>query len=428
MTWSVAGARNTELTVQTARRLAITKQHLSGRLKTRPSSSDILRVVKDMSYVQLDPISSVAPSHLLVLHSRLGNFRESDLDRLLWKDKKLFEYWAHVASIVLTEDYPLYLPRMRQFHLGNRVWDRRLREWMEGNQPLREYVLGELKARGPLSLRDFDDVSDDAWEKSRRKWGLKPSAWSEGRSVSRMVELLFHNGTVMVVGREGRQKIYDLSQRFLPAWTPRTELSSDEVEMIGAQRSLKALGVATPRQIAGHFLIWRYPHLKSTIGSLTAGSRFMPVDLKGAPEGSGTYYIHADDLDLADSISKGDWEPRTALLSPFDNLIADRDRTHFLFDYFFRIEIYTPKAKRKHGYYVMTILDGDRLIGRLDPAMDRQNERLVIKAMHAEPKAPGGRAAASRIGGAIDDLAEFLGAKEVVYSGKVPAVWRAHLG
>jgi uncharacterized protein YcaQ len=383
--------------------------------------------MEDVRYVQIDPISVVAPSHLLVLHSRLGNFRESDFDRLLWKDKKLFEYWAHVASIVLTEDYPLFLPRMKQFHKGDRVWDKRLRDWIEENSSLGKYVIGELKSRGPLALRDFEDVSDDAWDKARRRWGLRPSAWSEGRSVSRMVQFLFHDGTIMVVGRKGRQKLWDLSERFLPDWTPRTELENDEVEFIGAQRSLKALGVGTPKEMAWHFLLRRYPHMKSTIRSLASESKIVPVEIRTSKWRKGGYYIHSDDVERADSISRGDWEPRTTLLSPFDNLIADRDRTHFFFDYFFRVEIYTPKSKRKHGYYVLSILDGDRLIGRVDPDMERNSETFRINSIHAEKGAPEGRLPASRIADAIDDLAAFLGAKRVVYPKSIPEAWKGYL-
>lgn len=416
-----------QVSLQTARRLAISKQHLSGNPPRSPGPRDILDLMEDIRYVQIDPISVVAPSHLLVLHSRLGSFRESDLDRLLWKDKKLFEYWAHVASVVLTKDYPLFLPRMKQFHMGDGVWDKRLREWMKENSTLRSYVIGELKSRGPLALRDFEDVSDDAWAKARRRWGLRPSAWSEGRSVSRMVQFLFHDGTIMVVGREGRQKLWDLSERFLPDWTPRTELESDEVELMGAQRSLKALGVGTPKQMAWHFLLRRYPHMRSTIRSLASESKIIPVELTTSKGGKRGYYIHADDMDRAGSISKGDWEPRTTLLSPFDNLITDRDRTHLFFDYFFRVEIYTPKTKRRHGYYVLSILDGDRIIGRVDPTMDRNSETLRINSIHAEIGAPEGRLPASRISDAIDDLSAFLGAKRVVYPKSIPGAWKGYL-
>lgn len=415
--------------LRTARMLAITKQHLAGKRPKMPGPETIMKLFRDLSYVQLDPTQAVAPSHLIVLWSRLGSFRESDLDRLLWKDKKLFEYWAHMASIVLTEDYPLYSPRMKRFHQGDRVWDVRLREWMDDNYKLKEYVLSEIRSRGPLSSREFEDRSDDAWEKARRRWGLKPSDWGsgEGRSVSRMIEFLFHDGTLMVAGRQGRQKIWDLSERCLPDWTPKASLTEAEVEYLGAQKSLKALGVATPKEIARHFLVWRYPNLRATIQHLASDSRILPVELTDGPRLKGQYYIHADDADTAVALSKGEWEPRTTLLSPFDNLVSDRDRTHLLFDFFFRAEIYTPKPKRKHGFFVLPILDGDRLIGRIDPTMDRQEERLRINSVHAEPNAPEGRAPARRIAEAIEDLGEFLGAKEVVYEGKIPAPWKGYM-
>lgn len=415
------------LTLRTARRLAISKQHLAGKAPRNPTPETIMKLFRDLSYVQLDPTQTVAPSHLLVLWSRLGTFRESDLDRLLWKDRKLFEYWAHMASIVLTEDYPLYSPRMKRFHQGDRVWDVRLREWMKDNSKLKEYVLSEIRSRGPLSSRDFEDRSEDAWDRARSKWGLKPSDWSSGRSVSRMLEFLFHDGTIMVAGRQGRQKVWDLSERCLPGWTPKTSLTEAEVEYLGAQKSLRALGVATPKEIAWHFLIRRYPNLRSTIEHLTSDSKILPVNLTDGPRVKGRFYIHADDVDTAEALSKGEWEPRTTLLSPFDNLVTDKDRTHLLFDFFFRLEIYTPKHKRKHGFYVLPILDGDRFVGRIDPLMDRLNERLVINAVHAEQGAAEGKAQAKRIAESIGELAEFLGAKEVVYPGKIPEPWKGHL-
>lgn len=423
----MADPRPIQLTLLTARRLAISKQHLAGSAPRNPGPETIMKLFSDLSYVQLDPTQALAPSHLIVLWSRLGAFREADLDRLLWKDRKLFEYWAHMASIVPTEDYPLYSPRMKRFHQGDRVWDVRLREWMKDNSNLKEYVLSEIRSRGPLSSHDFEDRSEDAWDKARRKWGLKPSDWSSGRSVSRMLEFLFHDGTIMVAGRQGRQKVWDLSERCLPDWTPKTSLTEAEVEYLGAQRSLKALGVATPKEIAWHFLVRRYPNLRSTIERLTADSKIIPVELTDVPRVKGRFYIHADDLDKAEALSKGEWEPRTTLLSPFDNLITDKDRTQLLFDFFFRVEIYTPKHKRKHGFYVLPILDGDRLVGRIDPFMDRQNERLVINAVYAEAGLQGGRAQAQRIARAADELGGFLGAKRVVYPGRIPDPWKGYL-
>ena len=122
-----------------------------------------------------------------------------------------------------------------------------------------------------------------------------------------------------------------------------------------------------------------------------------------------------------------DWLPRVSLLPPFDNLICGRGRTNRVFDFDYSHEMFLPQAKRKFGYWVLPILWGDRLIGRVDPVMERSKERLLINSVHAEPKEPGGREVARKIGDAIHRLGEFLGAKEVAYSSRVPAAWRSSL-
>lgn len=419
-------SRPVKVTLQTARRLAVTKQHLAGKTPKNVGPEAIMKLFRELSYVQLDPTMAVAPNHLLVLWSRLGSFRESDLDKLLWKDRKLFEYWAHMASIVLTEDYPLYLPRMKAFHKGEDVWSVRLREWIKENSRLRDYILADIRSRGPMTSRDFEPRSKDAWLTATRRWGLRDSDWSSGGGVHRMLEFLFHEGAVMVAGRQGRQKVWDLTERCLPDWTPRTALTGAQVEYIGAQRSLKALGVATRKHIVWHYLVRRYPNFKTTLKSLVQDSKFLPVELTDGPSIKGHFFIHADDLDTVEALSK-EWEPRTTLLSPFDNLIADKERTLQLFGFLFRNEIYTPKEKRVHGFFILPILDGDRLIGRIDPIVDRKNGRLVVNAVHAEPHAPEGRAVAHRIAAALDDLGEFVGANEVVYPAKIPEPWKGYL-
>jgi uncharacterized protein YcaQ len=383
-------------------------------------------LLHDMRYLQLDPTSTVAPSHLLVLWSRLGSFRQADLEKLQWEEKKLFENWGHRASIVLTEDYPLYLRRMKSFTFGRTVWDERLREWMKENADLRDYVLREIRAKGPIPSRYFDDSSGRRWTRSRKSWGLKESAWGTGRDIHTMLEFLFHHGVILVAGRQGKQKLWDLAERWLPPWTPKTELSDLEVEYLGAQHSLKALGAATPKQISWHFLIGRYPHLRETLQSLEGDGKVRRVEVAGA-RSKGPWYIHTDDVPLAEEISDGDFEPRTTLLSPFDNLITDRDRTRELFDFFYRIEIYTPKQKRKHGFFVLPILAGDRIVGRMDPHMDREEMVLRINAVHAEPGAPKDSATGKAIASSVDELAGFLGAEHVVYTRRIPEVWKARL-
>jgi uncharacterized protein YcaQ len=139
------------------------------------------------------------------------------------------------------------------------------------------------------------------------------------------------------------------------------------------------------------------------------------------------WYVHSSDLPLLDKLSKGDWEPRTTLLSPFDNLICDRKRTELLFGFKPSLEIYVPRSRRKYGYYTLPILHGDQLIGRVDPKMDRERDRLVINAVHAEPEAPMTSETAREIANAVEELSLFLGANRIHYGQKVPQGWRSAL-
>ena len=408
-------------TLENARRLAVAKQHLAGIRPNKPDSDDILRVTRDLGCLQLDPISTVAPSHLIVLWSRLGHFDTTDLDNLLWREKKLFEYWAHQASIVLMEDYPLYHSLMRRHPdvlvRPGSIWRQRIDKFLNANTKLRDHILSELRKKGPLLSRQFEDKT-----RGKRSFG-----WSSWGDVSRMMFHLFLKGEVMVVGRQGKQKLYGLSENFLPSWVSKKELSAEEVEYLSAQRSLRALGIANSSEISWHFFRNRYPNLKATIKQLVADEKIIPVDITDGPVEKGERYIHSDDVERLEELQSGEWQPRVSLLSPFDNLFCDRARTKHLFNFDYTIEIYTPPSKRKFGYYVLPILYGDKFIGRMDPLMDRKNGKLIIKEVHAEPHAPKDKDISREIRDSVEQLSEFLGAKEVVYSRKVPKFWQSHL-
>ena len=412
-------------TLKDIRRLAITKQQLAGKRPSKPNAARILEVARSLGYIQLDPISTVAPSHLIVLWSRLGNFDTADLDNLLWRDKKLFEYRAHEASIVLMEDYPLYYSLMRRypdsmFSQGS-VWRGRVDRWLKANLKLRDHILNELRLKGPLLSRQFED-------ETRAKGSTGWSSWGD---VQRMLFHLFLKGEVMVVGRQGQQKSYDLSEKFLPSWVSKKELSPEQVEYIAVQKSIRALGVANSSEISWQFIRTRYPNLKAvlkaTLRQLLADEKIVSVDITDGSIGKGERYIHSDDVETLKQLQSREREQRVALLSPFDNLITDRTRTRLFFNFDYTIEIYTPAHKRKFGYYVLPILYGDQLIARLDPVMDRKNQKLHINAVHAERHAPKDKNVAKEIHDEVEHLSDFLEAKEVGYSRRVPKFWQSHL-
>ena len=405
------------LTPTLARRLAITRQSLAGPRPT-PDAAGILALVRDLGCLQLDPTRAVERTHLLVLWSRLGSYDPAALDHLLWQDRSLFEFWAHCASIVLTEDYPLYYTaQMRDYAAGDTGWGRKVRTWMADNHALQDHILAELAVRGPLRSGDFADRAVVPWPSS---------GWTNARNVGRMLDFLWAQGRIMVAGRKGGQKLWDLTARCLPAAVLRTDLSTPDMVRQAAQRSLRALGVATTRDISNHFMRGCYPGLAAALADLAAEGtieRVRVADSSGAwPE---PVWIHATDLPLLDTPAQEAWQPRTTLLSPFDNLICDRARTERLFGFRFRIEIYVPPAQREYGYYVLPILHGDRLIGRVDPQMDRKQGVLRINAVYAEPDAP--EEAGPAVAAAIHDLAAFLGAKTVDYTERVAAEWAGTL-
>lgn len=402
-----------------ARRLFISRQRLAG---TRPlaNAEGMLDVVRDLGCLQLDPTSAVARTHLLVLWSRLGTYDTAHLDKLLWEDRSLFEYWAHAASIVLTEDYPIHRMMMRSYATSNSSWRQTVRRWIEENQELHDHILNELRARGPLLSKDFTDRAVVPWASS---------GWTGGRNVGRMLDFLWGMGKVMVAGRKGGQKLWDLAERCLPEWTPCEELSDEEVVYRAAQKSLRALGVGRNADITQHYTRGRYPGLDKTLARLESEGRIRRVQIEeSGTVWPGTWYVHSEDEALLEGLAAGEWEPRTTLLSPFDNLICDRARTELMFNFWFRIEIYVPKANRQYGYFVLPILHGDRLIGRIDPLMDHKQQRLNVNAIYAEPDAPMSSEVAQAVRGAIEELGAFLGAKEIAYGEKVPDGWRRAFG
>lgn len=343
-----------ELSLEEARRIAVRAQLLDG------SAHGVLDTVRRLGFLQIDPTSAVAPTQRLVLWSRLGVHDADELDRLLWDERSLFEWRSFIYPV---EDLPLYRSRMRRFPVGDSAWPARVRAWLAANQSFRRYVLRELRRRGPLHSRDLEDRSVTAW------WS---GGWTANQNVRQMLEFLWARGEIALIGKPGGQRLYDLAERWYP---PGSSTPAREVEHVLAERRLRSLGLARSG-----------PGLPARVESI-----------------SGEWVVHPDLVD-----SRGPLRKRTTLLSPFDRLIYDRERTEDLFAMRFRLEIYVPKAKRKYGYFVMPVLDRERLAGRVDPQFDRKQRVLRVHAVHEEPGGDLGG-----LPGALERLATFLGAESV---------------
>jgi uncharacterized protein YcaQ len=406
------------ITLENARRLYLRKQRLAGK-PGKPTPEAILSVVRDLCYVQWDPTDAVAPSHIISLWSRLGNFKLSDLDRLLWKDKKLFLYWPFNASIVLTEDYPIYSKLMRRYNetppnpIGTGLT--RARKFLAEHRELRKKMLGELRKKGPLQLTQFQDYVRTG----------RTDGWTSGSDVSAMLRLLNMSGEVMVVGHNGPQNVWGLAEEFLPS-VDRTKLTEEEFEHEAAQRALRALGTAFEREIYLYFPRDRYRNLKKTLEDLEQEGKIHRVHVEGLGR-KGEQYVHDQDLRLLESTDAEESEPRIRIIAPFDNLLCDLARTKRLFGFEYLHENYLPASKRKFGTFVHPLLFGDKLIGRVDLRMDKEKKKLNVVSVHAEPDAPGGREVSSKIAESLEQFGEFIGAEDLVYPAHVPTAWKSAL-
>jgi uncharacterized protein YcaQ len=310
------------------------------------SATGVLQTVRQLGFLQIDPISTVAPPQRLVLWSRLGPYDPGELDRLLWKERKLFEWSAFIWPI---EDFPLIRARMRR-RRGTYTYEKRGAEFLRTNARFKRHLLRELESRGPLPSREIEAdlmVSRD------------PHDWWGSRKVSLMLELLEGRGVVAVAGRQGKQRLWDLAERWYP-----------EAESIPWPEARRQLEEKRRRSL---------------------GVRYEKGEWRAHP--------NAED---------GPIRKRVTFLSPFDRLIHDRDRAEALWDYRYRLEMYVPKAKREYGYYVLPILRGDRLIGRIDPVLDRKTGVLKVNSVHWEPDVK-----PVSLQRPLRDLAKFIGAGSI---------------
>ncbi|HWG55748.1 MAG TPA: crosslink repair DNA glycosylase YcaQ family protein [Gaiellaceae bacterium] len=336
-------ASGVEVSPEEARRIAVRAQLLDGR------ASDVLDTVRRLGFLQIDVVQPVERPQHLVLFSRLGpRYDRAELDRLLWEERVLFEFDAFIYPV---EDLPLVRARIRDFRRSRRTHGQRwAREFLTENRAFRRYVLTELERRGPLPSRELEDRSKGP--RTRHRW------WGS-RRVGLMLLALHLYGEVTVAGRQGAERLWDVTERVWPE-TPTVSIS--EAERVRAERRFRSQGVRMVKRRDG--VAWE---------------------------------AHPD-------ASDGEVPDRAVLLSPFDRLVYDRERAEVLWGFRYRLEMFVPKAKREYGYYVLPLLVGDRLVGRAEPVYDRKSRRLELLGAWGDT---------SRLGEALRDLGAWLGADTI---------------
>ena len=383
-----------KLTREQARRIAIMAQSLDA---DRPS--DIYDTVRRLGRVQMDPTAVVARTEHLVLYSRMGAYDRADLERLMWKERTLFEYWAFIVPMA---DLPIYRRTMDDMRGGRSRWSRYLTRWMTGNAAFRRAVLRELAKRGPLKSRDIADTSNIAYEST---------GWNGNRNVGRMLDALWATGEVAIVGRDGGERVWGLAKDWYPKSVRPAPLK--EVARAVTSRALATRGLATLKDFNSGFD--SQPHgWEKALADLVHEGKAKEVTVEGM---KGTFHVWTPHLERK-------FRGRTAVLSPFDRLIHDRVRARELFDLDYLLEIYVPPAKRRWGYYVLPVLDGERFVARFDARREPETGTFRVLALHAEPGATA--ASATVVAREVKRLAKWLDLRNIEYE-RVPRGWRREL-
>ncbi|MCZ7590017.1 MAG: winged helix DNA-binding domain-containing protein [Gaiella sp.] len=377
--------RPTRIPVTAVRRLAIAAQGYAARNR-RGTTEDVAAAIRRLSCVQLDSISTVERSHRIALGCRVGAYPPDVISRLLAAGR-VIEYWAHEASLLPAEDWRLFQAAMRE---GGRRW---YGEIDRTHPHLREHVLDEIRSRGPLGSRHFDGAA-----RKGEMWGWKPA--------KQMLELLWNHGELVVAGRQGFQRLYDLPERVLPpavldAEVPREPERLRELVV----RAVRARGALTEGGIVEH---WRLrggaARVRPVVEALVADGVLerLEVDDDGPP----VLVEAGGELDRP--------APTTAvLLSPFDNLLWDRPFARRVLGFDHLIEVYKPAHERRYGYYVLPLLRGDRIVGRADLKSERATGELVVRTFHREDGVRASRTLDDAFDRALDRLSRVIGLESV---------------
>jgi uncharacterized protein len=387
-----------ELTNQLARRLFLDRHALAEAPTGPAKGADLATLIERIGFVQIDSINVVERAHHMILWSRRQSYRPDALKRLHEHDRAVFEHWTHDASIL-----PIHLHRYWQHNFARR--EERMRanwgKWFRpGYEPQFESLLARIRAEGPVST---SDVGEGEARSSGGWWDWNPSKTA--------LEWLWQSGKLAVTRRDGFQKVYDLSERVIPQAHRGEAPAAAEVVDWACNSALDRLGFADSSELRGYWGILTPPEARDWAAAALHRGEVIEVVIEGA---GGKRKRSLARPDVAEAAARA-VEPvgRLRILSPFDPALRDRERAEFLFGFRYRIEVFVPEAKRKYGYYVFPVLEGDRLIGRIDAKAFREAGALRVKAFWPEAgvRMAGGRMA--RLEAELDRLARFAGCDRV---------------
>ena len=392
------------------RTLALHSQGLTtqNHAEARPTLPTIQKMVEQLGCVQIDTLNLVQRSHYLVLWSRLGAYSPADFDSLIYspENRSLFEGWQRVASIIPLRDYRYQLPRIQRMRLNLR--EGYLRWFDQEGRKLIDEVLERVRTGGAVRAADF------AYH------GPKRGSWWDWKPAKTALEYLFAFGTLMITNRINFQRVYDLTERVLPAWVDTRVPSMEERDRYWLEQAGLALGICQPNQILS-YSYYKRGGLKLIMGALIEEGVFVPVQAILVDGETYELVVHRDNLTNLERVADREIQAqRTTFLSFFDSLFWCRGRDMQFWGYRNLLEAYNRQENRKYGYFCLSILHHDQLVGRFDPKLERKAGVLRLKAIYLEPGVKPDDELIYDVAGTMRDFMAFHQARELMIEKSQP--------
>ena len=354
-----------------ARRLFLDRHRLLERPQGPAKGADLLALIESLGFVQLDSINTVARAHDLILFARRPRYRPKDLKRLYETDHALFEHWTHDAAVIPMSYYPWWeMRRKRDAERLKRQW----RDWRRaGFEAQFAPILDQIRNEGPVT-------SSDVGKGEKRGSG----GWWDWHPSKTALEYLWRCGTLAVAGRDGFRKRYDLSERVIPRALLQPDVSPDTATIVDwcCMGALRRLGFANHGEIAAFWAHITPAEAREWCAEALAEERIVEIEIEDATGQMRRAYALPGTVEAAEALPPA--TSRLRILSPFDPALRDRRRALRLFGFDYRIEVFVPAAKRVYGYYVFPILQGERLVGRIDMKAQRDQDTLHVTALWPE--------------------------------------------